>query len=43
MKLYKPNSLPLENPDYQRLFALSDDASSELARYDGLLQGITNP
>ncbi len=43
MQPYKPNSLPLENLDYQRLFALIGDASSELARYDGLLQGITNP
>ena len=29
--------------DYKRLFALVGDANAELARYDGLLQGIVNP
>lgn len=43
MKPYEPNKLPLENLDYQRLFALVGDANAELARYDGLLQGIVNP
>ena len=42
MKPYEPNKLPLEGLDYQRLFALVGDANAELARYDGLLQGIVN-
>lgn len=43
MKPYQPNTLPLKSLDYQRLFALVGDANAELARYDGLLQGIVNP
>jgi len=43
MKPYEPRSLPLDGLDYQRLFALVGDANAELARYDGLLQGIVNP
>lgn len=43
MKPYIPDSLPLVDLDYRRLFGLVGDASSELARYDGLLQGIPNP
>ncbi|HBM17273.1 MAG TPA: cell filamentation protein Fic [Lentisphaeria bacterium] len=43
MKPYEPNKLPLENLDYKRLFAFVGEANSELARYDGLLQGIVNP
>lgn len=43
MKPYEPNKLPLEGLDYQRLFALVGDANAELARYDGLLQGVVNP
>lgn len=43
MKPYEPNTLPLESLNYQRLFALVGDANAELARYDGLLQGIVNP
>ena len=42
MSPYKPDILPLEGLDYQRLFALVGDANAELARYDGLLQGIVN-
>lgn len=42
MNPYEPNSLPLKNLDYQRLFTLVGQANAELARYDGLLQGITN-
>ena len=42
MKPYQPSQLPLENLDYQRLFALVGDANAELARYDGLLQDIFN-
>ncbi|MBU3914877.1 Fic family protein [bacterium] len=43
MKPYIPDVLPLKDLDYQLLFSLLGDASSELARYDGLLQGIPNP
>jgi len=43
MKPYEPNKLPLEGLDYKRLFTLVGDANAELARYDGLLQGIVNP
>lgn len=43
MTPYKPDELPLEGLDYQRLFALVGDANAELARYDGLLQGVVNP
>ena len=43
MKPYEPNKLPLEGLDYQRLFAVVGDANAELARYDGLLQGVVNP
>lgn len=43
MKPYEPQKLPLEGLDYQRLFALVGEANAELARYDGLLQGIVNP
>lgn len=35
--------MPLENLDYQYLIRLVGDANAELARYDGLLQGIINP
>lgn len=43
MKPYSPDALPISDLDYRRLFGLVGDASSELARYDGLLQGIPNP
>lgn len=43
MNPYIPNELPLDNLDYQRLFAYVGNANAELARYDGLLQGIVNP
>ncbi|MFT4579728.1 MAG: Fic family protein [Nitrospinales bacterium] len=43
MTPYEPDVLPLRELDYQLLFGLVGDASSELARYDGLLQGIPNP
>ncbi len=40
---YQPDKLPVENLDYRQLFALVGEANAELARYDGLLQGIPNP
>ena len=43
MKPYKPNTSPLEDLDYRRLFSLVGNTNAELARYDGLLQGIVNP
>lgn len=43
MKPYIPNKLPLEGLDYRMLFGLVGNANAELARYDGLLQGIPNP
>ena len=43
MNPYIPDSLPIKNLDYQILFGLVGKANAELARYDGLLQGIPNP
>ena len=43
MKPYQPDKLPLENLDYRLLLPLVGSANAELARYDGLLQGIPNP
>jgi len=43
MNPYLPNELPLQNLNYQELFSLIGNANAELARYDGLLQGIPNP
>ena len=43
MNPYLPDNLPLTDLDYRRLLALVGQANGELARYDGLLQGIPNP
>ena len=43
MKPYIADPLPICDLDFKRLFALVGDANAELARYDGLLQGIPNP
>lgn len=43
MNPYVPNELPLADLDYKRLLPLVGRANRELARYDGLLQGIVNP
>jgi len=43
MTPYQPDTLPLTDLDYQRLFRPVGEANAELARYDGLLQGIPNP
>lgn len=40
---YVPDELPLKDLNYQKLFSLVGRANAELARYDGLLQGIPNP
>jgi Fic family protein len=42
MKSYIPEDLSLINIDFQRLFKLDAEANAELARFDGLLQGIIN-
>lgn len=43
MQPYIPNALPLTDLDYRLLLPLVGQANAELARYDGLLQGIPNP
>lgn len=43
MQPFTPHSLPIENLDYRLLLPLVGQANAELARYDGLLQGIPNP
>lgn len=43
MDPYVPDSLPLADLDYGKLIGLVGQANAELARYDGLLQGIVNP
>lgn len=43
MNPYVPQQLPLGELDYGRLIGLVGRANAELARYDGLLQGIVNP
>lgn len=42
-KPYSPKDLPIGNLDYGRLIRFVGPANTELARYDGLLQGIVNP
>ena len=43
MAPYLPTPLPPTGLDYHRLLTPIGTANSELARYDGLLQGIVNP
>ncbi|MBA3008604.1 MAG: Fic family protein [Proteobacteria bacterium] len=43
MEPFVPHPLPPENLDYGRLIGLVGRANAELARYDGLLQGVVNP
>lgn len=40
---YIPQLLPLESVDWVRFITLIGQANAELARYDGILQGIINP
>lgn len=40
---YQPSDLPLTDLNYRLLLPLVGQANAELARYDGLLQGIPNP
>ena len=43
MEPFIPDALPIKGLDYTRLIGLVGQANAELARYDGLLQGIVNP
>ncbi len=43
MKPYIPETLPLSSLDWVRFITLVGQANAELARYDGILQGIINP
>ncbi len=43
MKPYIPDALPLQNVDWVKFVSLIGKANAELARYDGILQGIINP
>jgi len=43
MKPFIPDVLPLQNIDWVRFITLIGKANAELARYDGILQGIINP
>lgn len=40
---YIPDNLPLKHLDWVRFISLIGKANAELARYDGILQGIINP
>jgi Fic family protein len=43
LKPFIPDALPIKHLDFARLLGLVGQANAELARYDGLLQGIVNP
>ena len=43
MKPYKPENLPLQNLNWQKLISLMSEANRKLARYDGILQTMPNP
>lgn len=43
MNPYIPDSLPLETLNWEKFIPLIGASHSELARYDGFLQGIINP
>jgi len=43
MQPFIPNTLPLEKLDWAHFVPLIGQANAELARYDGILQGIINP
>ncbi len=43
MKPYIPQKLPLDSLQWDKFIQLIGEASSELGRYDGILQGIVNP
>jgi len=43
MKPYIPQTLPLKSLNWTSLISLIGEANFELARYEGLLQGVVNP
>lgn len=43
MKPCTPETLPLESLDWEKFIRLIGSANFELARYEGILQGIPNP
>ena len=43
MKPYIPDVLPLQDLNWGKFVGLIGKANAELARYDGILQGIVNP
>lgn len=43
MEPYKPESLPLQKLDWQKLISLMSEANRKIARYDGILQTMPNP
>jgi len=43
VKPYIPSTLPLQKIDWVRFISVIGKANAELARYDGILQGIINP
>ena len=43
MKPWEPDKLPLKKIEWSRLIRLIARSNAELARYDGILQGILNP
>ncbi|MDR1684154.1 MAG: Fic family protein, partial [Elusimicrobiota bacterium] len=43
MKPFIPKKLPIENLNWQKLIIFCEGASSNIYRYDGLLEGIINP
>lgn len=43
MKPYLPKNLPIKHLDLSNLVGLVGRANADLARYDGLLQGLVNP
>ena len=42
-KSFLPQNLPLDSIDWVRFISLVGQANAEIARYDGILQGISNP
>lgn len=42
MKPYKPETLPLENLNWEHLISLMSEANRKLARYDGILHTLPN-
>ena len=43
MRPFVPEALPLDSLGWAKFIRLIGNANAELARYDGILQGIVNP